>query len=157
MKVPGCKASRGSCLREHHWQHTSDQEVNTEPAIHPSGCGGAQAVRLAHRSRSFENRPGLTAPASNLPEVPLWIPPSSYGCPGGVAQPRSYQKSQFLWIPPNSYGCRGGVAQPRSYWKSQFLWIPPSSYGWLAAGWLAGECVGSHVWGEEQPAPLRGR
>ena len=34
-------------------------------------------------------------------------------------------------------------------------------HGWLAAfwlvGWLAGECVGSHVWVEEQPAPLQGR
>ena len=37
----------------------------TEPAIHPSGRGGAQAVRLAHRSRSCENRPGLTARLSN--------------------------------------------------------------------------------------------
>ena len=33
----------------------------SEPAIHPSGSGGAQAIRLAHRSRSCENRPGLTA------------------------------------------------------------------------------------------------
>ena len=41
----------------------------TEPAIHPSGRGGAQAVRLAHRSRSSENRPGLTAPCTHAFEA----------------------------------------------------------------------------------------
>ena len=50
-----------NCLRKRHWQHTSDQEVPLIQLYTPLAAGGHQAVRLAHRSKSYENRPGLTA------------------------------------------------------------------------------------------------
>ena len=62
IRGPGCKSNgSSSCLRKRHRQHTLRSGGATEPAAHPSGSRGAQAVRLARRSRSYENRPGLTA------------------------------------------------------------------------------------------------
>ena len=99
-----------------------------------------------------------------------------------VAQPRSYQKSQFLWIPASSYG------SPAS--KLPEVPVPIDSSQFLCPGWLGSvwglmfgarsslrhsEAVGVYgqirlhsgnigvpfmrlMFGaEEQPKPLRGR
>lgn len=58
-RVPGCKVSKGGLPPQASKAAHLRSGGATAPAV-PSGSRGAQAVRLAHRSRSFENRPGLT-------------------------------------------------------------------------------------------------